>query len=93
MALTTNNLATSADIMALKNRVKNEMTKRCNTGSLSDYGGDFSINASVGSLIKTAHYNETVGYISKISAINDLTTSKSAGDMLQAIGAAAARLA
>ena len=93
MALVARDLVTSADIMALKNRVKNEMTKRCNTGSLSDYSGNFSINASVGSLVKAAHYNETVGYISKISAINDLTTSKSAGDILQAIGAAAARLA
>lgn len=43
MALTQNNPITSADITALKNRVKAEMARRnISPGNLNGYSGDFS---------------------------------------------------
>ena len=56
------------------------MTRRCNTGSLASYNGNFSTAAGVGNYVYAAHYNETVGYIAKIAAITGLTASKAAGD-------------
>lgn len=48
MALTAGNPITSADIIALKNRVKAEMARRKYTGSLASYATDFSVSAAVG---------------------------------------------
>ena len=92
MALTAGSTLTSSDINDLKNRVKQEMARRQYTGSLSSYAGNFSVSAGVGDIVKVAHYNETVGYISKISAISGLSASKAAGDLIQAINAASTRL-
>ena len=96
MALSANHEVTSADITALKNRVKAEMARRkysSNGPSLASYKGDFSVGAGSGDITKAAHYNETVGYISKIKAISGLAASVAAGDIMYAIQAASTRLA
>lgn len=48
MALTAGNTITSADIIALKNRVKTEMARRKYTGSLASYATDFTHSAAQG---------------------------------------------
>lgn len=92
MALTTGSQLNSADIVALKDRVKAEMGRRNATGSLASYNGNFTDPATAGSKIKASHYNETVGYIAKISAITGLTSSRAAGDLITEINAASTRL-
>ena len=60
--------------------------------ALSSYAGDFSASAAAGNTIKAAHYNETVGYISKIKAVTGLAESVTAGNLAYAINAASTRL-
>ena len=67
MALTKNNPATSADIIALKNRVKAEMARRKYTNSLASKATDFSQTARKDvDFIRISHFNETVGFINLI---------------------------
>lgn len=69
MALTSGNPITSADIIALKNRVKAETNRRVHVnGFAAGYRGDFSQSAATGQLARISHYNETVGYINLIQA-------------------------
>lgn len=69
MALTAGNTITSADIIALKNRVKAETNRRVHVnGFAAGYRGDFSQSAAAGQLARISHYNETVGYINLIQA-------------------------
>lgn len=92
MALSAGNVATSADIKALKQRMKDEMYRRRN--GTSPYGtnavpsvyweNNFSASADAGQQIRTSHYRETVGYVSDLFT-TDLTywpTSISSGTKL-----------
>ena len=73
MALYAGSIITSSDINALKNRVKAEMARRqYGSGSLAAYSGDFAVpnqtdTSNPGKKILIEHFNQTVGYIDKIS--------------------------
>lgn len=73
MALYAGSIITSSDINTLKNRVKAEMARRqYGSGSLAAYSGDFAVTnqtdtSNPGKKILIEHFNQTVGYIDKIS--------------------------
>lgn len=92
MALTAGSLIESGDIISLKTRVKAEMARRNATGSLASFATNFTDSASIGDLAKASHYNETVGYIAKIKTVTGLNDAVNAGDLIEAIDAAATRL-
>lgn len=84
----------AADFIALKNRVKNEMLRRCYEGSIAEYGGseyDFATAPTVGGQLLTEQINKI---IVPISAINDTGLSmKSVGDQAKALDTLVTKIA
>lgn len=77
MALSAGNVATSADIKALKTKIDNEMYRRRSGKSPygqgavpSSYWAAFSQGTSVGDPIRVSQYNETVGRVSHLFTTN-----------------------
>lgn len=94
MALTAGNKMLASDINSLKARVKAEMLRRNQTGSLATYGSssyDFSNSASSGTLIRVEHQTKTVGLVDKIKSTG--IAAASSGSIAKAINTASTLLA
>ena len=94
MALTEGNKMLASDITALKARVKAEMLRRNQTGSIATYGSssyDFSSSASSGAPIKVEHQTKTIGLIDKIK--NTGIAAATNGSIAKAINTASTLLA
>lgn len=94
MALTAGSKILASDINSLKARVKAEMLRRNQTGSLATYGSssyNFSNSASSGTLIRVEHQTKTVGLVDKIKSTG--ITAASSGSITKAINTASTLLA
>lgn len=63
MALTTGNAILASDLVAIKARVKAEMLRRNQVGSLAAYGGssyDYSVTPTAGGKILPEHWNKLI---------------------------------
>lgn len=87
MALTQGSAATASDINALKARVKAEMNRRCQNGSLTAYAGtayNYTTTPAVGGLINVEHINKILTPMNAITNQTSYGTSKAVGDLITA---------
>lgn len=90
MALTKDSQIKASDFVALKNRVKAEMARRCRNGSVAAYATDYTNKPAANGEILPVHVNEI---ITPMSQVNDPGMSAVAsGDAVVAIDVLDAKL-
>ena len=75
MALTEGNKILASDLVALKNRVNDELKRRCRKGSVASYAAEYTNTPTSGGKALPSHINEIITPMSKINTPGVSTVS------------------